>query len=82
MEDFIIIITNFIRVICMWFFYAIFGVLIGVISGWFVGLFFGDTILAIFAAIGIKGFAMWQIGAFLGFVSSFFRMTTVYNKPK
>ena len=51
----------------------ILGTFIGALTGWIVGWFFGDTILSIFAYIGIKGFSMWQIGAFLGFVSGFFR---------
>ena len=50
-----------------------FGTLIGALSGWVVGLFFGDTILGILACLGITGFKMWQIGAFLGFVGGFFK---------
>ena len=47
--------------------------LVGAFVGWLVGLFFDETILGIFACLGITGFKMWQIGAFLGFVSGFFR---------
>ena len=50
--------------------------LLGAGVGWVVGWFFSDTILGIFAALGVKGFAMWQMGAFLGFVGSFFRSTS------
>ena len=46
-------------------------VLIGIIFGWVVGLVLGGTILGILAQIGITGFSMWQIGAFLGFIGSF-----------
>lgn len=46
---------------------------LGAVVGWSVGLLFGETILGIFAAMGITGFKMWQIGAFLGFVSGFFK---------
>ena len=49
------------------------GTLVGALCGWVVGLFFGDTILGILASIGITGFKMWQIGAFLGFVGGFFK---------
>ena len=56
-------------------------VFVGLIFGWFIGLFFESTILGIFAQIGITGFSMWQIGAFLGFVGSFFGSTTYFN-PK
>ncbi len=52
----------------------------GALAGWVVGLFFADTILGIFAALGVKGFAMWQIGAFLGFVGGFFKSTTINKK--
>ena len=55
-------------------------VLMGVVFGWVIGLFFGATILGIWADLGISGYAMWQIGAFLGFVGSFFGSTTNFNK--
>lgn len=55
------------------FFYIIAGTLMGAFTGWVVGLFFGKTILGILASIGITGFKMWQIGAFLGFVGAFFK---------
>ena len=47
----------------------------GALAGWIVGLFFADTILGIFASLGVQGFAMWQLGAFLGFVGGFFKST-------
>ena len=46
--------------------------LLGLCIGWIVGLFLGKTILEILACIGIKGFKMWQVGAILGFLASFF----------
>ena len=55
------------------------GTVFGALGGWVVGLFFSETMLGIFAALGIKGFAMWQIGAFLGFVGAFFK-TNVSTK--
>lgn len=45
----------------------------GAFLGWLIGLLFGDFILALLAKIGITGFAMWQIGAFLGIIGMFFR---------
>lgn len=58
-------------------------VLMGVVFGWVIGLFFGATILGILADLGISGYAMWQIGAFLGFVGSFFGSTTnIHNSTK
>ena len=54
--------------------------LIGALIGWVVGWFFGTTILNFFAAIGIEGFTMAEIGAVLGFVGGFFRGNIVnYN---
>jgi hypothetical protein len=49
--------------------------LLGGIGGWATGLFFGDTILAFLASLGIEGLSMWQIGASLGFISAFFKTT-------
>lgn len=52
------------------------GVLVGAFSGWVVGLFFADTIMTVFAGFGFSAsISMWQLGATLGFVGSFFRMT-------
>lgn len=51
---------------------VIMSTLCGGISGWIVGWFFGDTILGILAQIGISNVSMFQVGAFLGFVASFF----------
>ena len=55
------------------FFFIIFSTLMGGIAGWVVGLIFSDTILNIFAQIGIKGATMFQIGCFLGFVGGFLK---------
>ncbi len=49
------------------------GTLLGWFAGWVVGLFFSDMLLPIFAAIGLKGFTLAHIGAFLGFVGGFFK---------
>lgn len=57
------------------FFAPLIGVLGGAFVGWVVGLFFTETIHAFLTAVGINtaGFAMWQIGASLGFIGGFFR---------
>ena len=57
-------------------------VIVGLIFGWITGWFFADTILGILAQIGITGFSMWQIGAFLGFVGSFFGNVTYFDPRK
>jgi len=58
--------------------FTVFGTLMGALSGWVVGLFFGETILTFFSYIfgASHGFQMWQIGASLGFMSGFLK------KPK
>ena len=73
-------IIKLLQAVAMFFITVVISTLIGAISGWVVGLFFGQSILAIFATIGVSGFSMWQIGAFLGFVASFFRPLFNYNK--
>ena len=57
-------------------------VFIGALFGWVVGLFFGNTILGILAQIGISGISMWQFGAFLGFIASFFRNMITFNNKQ
>ena len=79
----ILCLTGIVMMIFWFFLTVIITVLIGAVSAWIIGLFFGKTILAIFAAIGIKGFTMWELGAFLGFVAGFFRSNVtnqVFNK--
>ena len=61
---------------------CIVAVFFGAFLGWFIGLFFGETIIGIFAQIGIVGFSMWQIGAFLGFISCFFKNMITYNTKR
>lgn len=53
--------------------FAILGTLFGAIGGWIVGLFFGTTILKVGALYGLHGVTMWELGATLGFVGSFFK---------
>jgi hypothetical protein len=55
------------------FFFIIMSTFLGGLAGWTVGLIFGETILGIFAQIGIKGATMFQIGCFLGFVGGFLK---------
>lgn len=53
------------------------GTLFGAFTGWVVGLFFADTVFTFLIAIGmdVSNLTMWQIGAALGFLGSFFRTT-------
>ena len=54
--------------------YVLVSILFAIVIGWL----FGSTILGILSDLGLEGYSMWQIGAFLGFVGSFFG-TTVNN---
>ena len=54
-------------------------VILSAIFSWVIGLFFGEAILGILAQIGISGYSMWQIGAFIGFVASFFSKYITYD---
>ncbi len=52
---------------------VILGTFLGALSGWIVGLVFGETILGILAQLGVQDIAMWQFGAFMGFVGGFLK---------
>lgn len=56
---------------------CLFSTIYGAAVGWVVGLFFADTILDFLSRIGmnIENLALWQVGAALGFIGSFFRST-------
>ena len=80
MKNFIIVLwQTFLMFVGMPLALFVLNVFIGAVSGWIVGLFFGNTILGILEQIGINGFSMWQIGAFLGFISGFFRKMISFN---
>lgn len=71
------LITSTLAVIALAFLLPVLGTLIGAFMGWVVGLFFGETILAFLAAVGVttSGLSMWQVGAAMGFLGSFLRTT-------
>lgn len=65
------------------FFIAILSTVMGAAVGWVVGLFFADTIIGFLGRIGVNvdGLSMWQVGAALGFIGSFFK-STLQQKDK
>lgn len=73
MKTFLAILGVFVLIIC----FSLIGVLAGAFVGWAVGLFFEETIMGFFSRLGFDtaGYAMWQLGAALGFVGAFFRST-------
>ena len=58
----------------------IFATIIGMFTGWVVGLFFTGILTEVMVAFGIQPVAIWKLGGFLGFVSGFFR--TYKNSSK
>ena len=63
--------------ILRWIVNFVLAIISATLMGEFVGLvvvwFFGGPILDILAPMGLIGFKMWEIGAFLGFVGGFFK---------
>lgn len=53
----------------------------GVVS-WFIGLFFEKEILGILSQFNIVGYSMFEIGVFLGFISSFFKSQISFDAKK
>lgn len=54
----------------------------GAAVGWVVGLFFSDTILGFLSRIGmnVDSLSLWEVGATLGFIGSFFRASAVAGR--
>lgn len=58
------------------FFMPVIGVLLGAFSGWAVGVFFTETIMTTLSGFGFSAsVSMWQLGATLGFIGGFFRIS-------
>lgn len=75
MSDFVTGVLGAIAVVALLFFLVILTTLMGAVAGWAVGLFFEQTILSTLARFGVNvaGLTMWQLGATLAFVGSFFK---------
>lgn len=46
---------------------------LGCFTGWVVGQMWPDTMAIMLAKLGLADLQLWQFGAMLGFVGSFFR---------
>lgn len=57
------------------FLFAIFGALVGAVTGWLVSIapFLGNAVVSGFASIGVKDPDLVAIGAMLGFIAGFFK---------
>lgn len=57
------------------FFFAIFGALVGALTGWLVSLtpILGDLVLQGFTMLGLKDPNLVALGAMIGFVAGFFK---------
>lgn len=62
------------------FFFTIFAAFSGALSGWIIGLVFGNDILAVLGCLGIKGVTMWQIGATVGWLGGFLKTNVTVTK--
>lgn len=76
------VVVAFLFVPFMFFFAISLATVFGAIGGWFIGLFFGNTILGILSQLGVHNVAMWQFGAFLGFVGGFFKTSVTKEANK
>ena len=66
----------------MLFILPIVNTLVGAFIGLVVGLFFENAIFTFLSALGVStiNLSMWQVGAALGFIGSFFRATAQTTK--
>lgn len=58
---------------------------VGIVGGFFVGIFFEGMILDVISRFGlnVEGLTLWQLGGAIGFVGSFFKaFQTNTNKAK
>lgn len=60
---------------------AIIGTVLGAITGWAVGLVFGETLALLSQALGIEA-APYQLGAMFAFVGGFFTSSLSVEKKK
>lgn len=79
--DFSKAIVAVVAVAALVFFSPLIGVIFGAFSGFIVGLFFEQTIVGFMTRVGfdMASFAVWQLGAALGFVGAFFRSSQTNN---
>lgn len=82
MKTFLAVIGAAILVVGLMLLLPLLGALGGALSGWVVGWFFSETVLGFLAALGIKGFAMWQVGLALGFIGGFFKAVQTNNSKR
>jgi hypothetical protein len=84
MDKLITGVLGMLGVVFLLFFLVILTTLGGAVAGWIVGLFFEQTILDTLARFGVNvaGLSMWNLGATLAFVGSFFKAYQNVGKGK
>jgi hypothetical protein len=60
----------------------IIAVFFGALSGWIIGLVFTGEVMKVLSRFGVDtvGLSMWELGAGLGFVGSFFKSSFTAKK--
>jgi hypothetical protein len=76
------LLVSLVLIAVMFFILCLMSTIFGAAIGWAVGLLFGDTILDFLSRIGmnVNGVEMYQVGAALGFIGSFFRSSQTVNR--
>lgn len=85
METFAGKVTAMLLISASLFLVVIFGTLLGAVTGYIVGLFFTPTLEHVMNALHIYenspgDVAVWQLGAFMGFVGPFLRASVTTTK--
>lgn len=77
-------VISVVLIAALFFVLCLLSTIFGAVIGWVVGLMFGDIILDFLSRFGFNtnGIEMWQIGAGLGFIGSFFRSSHSVKSEK
>jgi hypothetical protein len=80
MQAFLIGIGAAIMVAALFFLAALAYTFVGAFAGWVVAWAFDETTVKALEFFSLTNYELWEIGAVLGFLSSFIRSSTTVNK--
>lgn len=71
-------------IVALLFFMPLVGVIFGAFAGWVVGFYWTSTILQFLQRFGVDtvGLEIWEIGAAIGFLGSFFKSSPSTSSSK